>query len=315
VLSCETLRSSVCSRPSFDHIKEHSGKRRCGSSPVVHQCHQMEHLVPAPHSGRDGLVIEGAVSHGLIIRLIIQTIRRDPSGSDQIDEAPDVSRPDPSGADQIDAEHQATDLAVGGSNPSRRATKIPAQRPVTGSPTGSWPPDCDHIATTLAGTANRTATTCDHYGPCGLHCCCSTPPWRRQRVVGCGRRFRYRPAGPACWTSGSAARRLSATSPATQAGRPERLPAARRAGREEDSHGDVAPPSDCRGSSCRRQPPRTGDPTTTKARPSSRCHVTCSPLSDRPSNYGDESASLSGLVCKFVRGQDRCSDQAVGSPR
>jgi hypothetical protein len=36
--------------------------------------------------------------------LIIQTIRRDPSG-----------------ADQIDAEHQATDLAVGGSNPSRRA--------------------------------------------------------------------------------------------------------------------------------------------------------------------------------------------------
>jgi hypothetical protein len=32
-----------------------------------------------------------------------------------------VSRLDPSGADQIDAEHQATDLAVGGSNPSRRA--------------------------------------------------------------------------------------------------------------------------------------------------------------------------------------------------
>jgi hypothetical protein len=26
-------------------------------------------------------------------------------------------------------------------------------------------------------------------------------------------------------------------------------------------------------------------------------------------------AALSGLVCKFVRGQDRCSDQAVGSPR
>jgi hypothetical protein len=57
----------------------------------------------------------------LIIRLIIQTIRRDLSGADQIDEALDVSRPDPSGADQIDAEHQATDLVVGGSNPSRRA--------------------------------------------------------------------------------------------------------------------------------------------------------------------------------------------------
>jgi hypothetical protein len=48
-----------------------------------------------------------------IIRLIIQTIRRDPSGSVWTDEAPDVSRPDRSGADQIDAEHQATDLAVG----------------------------------------------------------------------------------------------------------------------------------------------------------------------------------------------------------
>jgi hypothetical protein len=34
----------------------------------------------------------------LIIRLIIQTIRRDPSGSDQVDEASNLSRPDPSGA-------------------------------------------------------------------------------------------------------------------------------------------------------------------------------------------------------------------------
>ena len=66
-------------------------------------------------------VVEGAAPHGLIIRLIIQTIRRDPSRSDQMDEAPNVSRPDPSGSVQIDAEHQATDLAVGGSNPSRRA--------------------------------------------------------------------------------------------------------------------------------------------------------------------------------------------------
>jgi hypothetical protein len=58
-------------------------------------------------------VAEGAASHGLIIRLIIQTIRRDPTGSDQIDEAPNLSSPDPTGADQTDAEHQATDLAVG----------------------------------------------------------------------------------------------------------------------------------------------------------------------------------------------------------
>ena len=63
---------------------------------------------------------EDSTSCRLIIRLIIHTIRRDPSGSDQIDDPSNVSRPDRSGADQIDAEHQATDLAVGGSNPSPR---------------------------------------------------------------------------------------------------------------------------------------------------------------------------------------------------
>jgi hypothetical protein len=49
----------------------------------------------------------------LIIRLIIQTLRLEPSGAVWTDDASNVSRPDPSGADQIDAEHQATDLAVG----------------------------------------------------------------------------------------------------------------------------------------------------------------------------------------------------------
>jgi hypothetical protein len=48
----------------------------------------------------------------LILRLIIQTIRRDLSRSVQIDEASNLSSPDPSGADQIDAEHQATDLVL-----------------------------------------------------------------------------------------------------------------------------------------------------------------------------------------------------------
>jgi hypothetical protein len=57
----------------------------------------------------------------LIIRLIIQTIRWDPSGSVWTDDAFNLSRPDRSGADQMDAEHQATDLKVGGSNPSRCA--------------------------------------------------------------------------------------------------------------------------------------------------------------------------------------------------
>jgi hypothetical protein len=44
-------------------------------------------------------VAEGAAPHGLIIRLIIQTIQQDPSRSFWIDSAPNVSRPDPSGSD------------------------------------------------------------------------------------------------------------------------------------------------------------------------------------------------------------------------
>jgi hypothetical protein len=60
----------------------------------------------------------------LIIRLIIQTIRRDPSGAVRIDEAPNLSRADPSGADQIDAEHQATDLAVGSWSLARKPVPI-----------------------------------------------------------------------------------------------------------------------------------------------------------------------------------------------
>jgi hypothetical protein len=43
----------------------------------------------------------------LIIRLIIQTIRRVESRSDQNDKASIASRPDRSGPDQIDIEHQA----------------------------------------------------------------------------------------------------------------------------------------------------------------------------------------------------------------
>jgi hypothetical protein len=65
---------------------------------------------------------EGAASHGLIIRLILQTIRQDPSGSVWTDEAPNVSRPDPTGADQTDVEHQSTDLAVGFESLAARQT-------------------------------------------------------------------------------------------------------------------------------------------------------------------------------------------------
>jgi hypothetical protein len=59
---------------------------------------------------------------GLIIPLIIQTIRRDPSGTVWTDEASNVSRPDPSGAVQVDAEHPSRNRKVVGSNPTSGST-------------------------------------------------------------------------------------------------------------------------------------------------------------------------------------------------
>jgi hypothetical protein len=49
----------------------------------------------------------------LIIPLIVQATELAPSGPDQIDVAPIVSRPFPFSSDQFDAEHQATELALG----------------------------------------------------------------------------------------------------------------------------------------------------------------------------------------------------------
>jgi hypothetical protein len=67
-------------------------------------------------------VAEGAASHGLDRPFDHPDDSTRPFSIDQIDEALNVSSPDPSGADQIDAEHQATDLVVGGSNPAARFT-------------------------------------------------------------------------------------------------------------------------------------------------------------------------------------------------
>jgi hypothetical protein len=64
----------------------------------------------------------------LIIRLIIHTIRQDPSGSVWTDEVSNVSRPDPTRSDQIDAEHQVTDLAVGVR--SLAARRAPSSEPL-----------------------------------------------------------------------------------------------------------------------------------------------------------------------------------------
>ena len=73
----------------------------------------MKYLVPAPQRSAWSAWPRALWRTALTIPLIIQTIRRDPSGSVWIDQASNLSRPDPSGADQSDAEHQATELAAG----------------------------------------------------------------------------------------------------------------------------------------------------------------------------------------------------------
>jgi hypothetical protein len=73
----------------------------------------MVYLVLAPPVAVVVRVTEDSASRGLIIPLIIQTIRLDRFRSVWTDEAPNLSSPDRSGADQTNAEHQATDLAVG----------------------------------------------------------------------------------------------------------------------------------------------------------------------------------------------------------
>jgi hypothetical protein len=63
----------------------------------------------------------------MIIPMIIQTIRLDPSGAVWTDGPSNVSRLDPSGADQIDAEHPSRNRKVEGSNPSS-GSKTAGQR-------------------------------------------------------------------------------------------------------------------------------------------------------------------------------------------
>jgi hypothetical protein len=82
----------------------------------------------------------------------------DPTGAVWSDDPSNVSRPDRSGADQIDAEHQATDLAVGGSNPSRRATITAAQRP------------CSRVAACCGAAGLRP--NCDPVGGHSQHSWC-----------------------------------------------------------------------------------------------------------------------------------------------
>jgi hypothetical protein len=55
--------------------------------------------------------------------MIIQTTELDPSRSDQIDAAPNMSRPDPSDSVQIDAEHLSRNRKVVGSNPTSGSEK------------------------------------------------------------------------------------------------------------------------------------------------------------------------------------------------
>ena len=141
---------------------------RGGASCINERGSSLQFRVPVRKASPDGIagarstsvavawVAEDSAPRHLIIRLIIHTIRRDPSGSIWIDEASNVSSPDRSGADQIDTEHQATDLAVGGSNPSRRATITAAQRPCDGIAVSCQRARLRPSCTTLAGSPKVT---------------------------------------------------------------------------------------------------------------------------------------------------------------
>jgi hypothetical protein len=142
-------------------VKARSGRPLCTR-------HQIENLVLDPCRGRLVPRSTEAQRSGLVISLVIRTIRRVPSGPDWIDGPPNVSRADPSGADQIDAEHQATDLAVGGSNRSRRATK-PRSDGRSRSPCLPWGARCMRLASCWRSGTWRSLGVPSHEGsqnPC-----------------------------------------------------------------------------------------------------------------------------------------------------
>ena len=137
----------------------------------------------------------------LIIPMIIRAIRRAPSVPASIDEAPNLSRTDPSGADQSNAEHQPTDLKVGGSYPSRR-TKPPTQRRYgkgsTELSTGSgrpWqaatgallagPNPCQHPSTLQPAAGCRAASRGWSRTPPAGAACPTTTPWRQTTAGRC----------------------------------------------------------------------------------------------------------------------------------
>jgi hypothetical protein len=79
-----------------------------------------------------------------------------------LDSTPDVSCTNSTQVYCVDVEHQPTDLAVGGSNPSRRATNTAGQRPYGRaaycSRTTGLRPNCDHVG-------GHSLSDCDHLRP------------------------------------------------------------------------------------------------------------------------------------------------------
>jgi hypothetical protein len=67
-------------------------------------------------------------SAGVVIPMVIQTTQLVPPEPNWTDNMPHLTSLDPTGADQSDAEHSPTDLAVGGSSPSRCAKSLRSAR-------------------------------------------------------------------------------------------------------------------------------------------------------------------------------------------
>jgi hypothetical protein len=109
---------------SSEQIKQHM-PTSCGTPaarhpPLLRRCSDHQILRLALHGS------------GVVIPMVIQTIQLALSEPNRPDDTPHLTRLDPTGANQSDVERPPTDLAVGGSSPSRSATKTAAQRPYHG---------------------------------------------------------------------------------------------------------------------------------------------------------------------------------------
>jgi len=133
VARCSKCRSNPvgCPYRQIAHVTVRAGKGARNATEGQRQsCRQGRELPSVHREYTDHAFHDGGSA--VVISMVIQTTQPEPPEPNWTDDTPHLSRLDPTGADQSDAEHQPTDLAVGGSSPSRRATLPHVSRHVSG---------------------------------------------------------------------------------------------------------------------------------------------------------------------------------------